>query len=82
MRTYTIVLTAHDHMKFGTTMLWSIAKALSRFGAPWAFGFAEHVMGIEARELYTDAHASTHLACRSSLKDKVRVKLKDRGEGA
>jgi hypothetical protein len=39
-----------------------------------AFGFAEHVVGIGGREFDTDAHASTHLPVRSSLKDKVRVK--------
>jgi hypothetical protein len=30
LRRYTTVLTAHDHMEFGTAMLWSIADALSR----------------------------------------------------
>jgi hypothetical protein len=50
--------------------------------APGAFGFADHVMGIGGRELHTDAHASTHMAGRTSLKNRFRVKLKDRGEGA
>jgi hypothetical protein len=27
---YTTVLTAHDHMEFGTAMMWSIADALSQ----------------------------------------------------
>jgi hypothetical protein len=49
--------------------------------ALWAFGFAEHVVG-GGRELYTDAHASTHMTGRGSLKDTFIVKLKDMGEGA
>jgi hypothetical protein len=40
------------------------------------------VMGIGGRELRTDAHASTHMAGHSILKNRVRVKLKDWGEGA
>jgi hypothetical protein len=50
--------------------------------APWTFGLAEHVMGIGGRELHTDTHASAHLTSSSNLKDIVRVKIKDRGEGA
>jgi hypothetical protein len=44
--------------------------------APWAFGFAEHAVGIGGSELYTDAHASTHLTGRSSVQDIVQIKLK------
>jgi hypothetical protein len=36
------------------------------------------VMGIWGRKLRTDAHASTHMAGYSSLKNRVRVKLKYR----
>jgi hypothetical protein len=75
-------MTAHDHMKLGTAMLWSIAKALSRFGAPWAFGFAEHVMGIWGGELYPDAEAGAHLASGSIFKHRVRVEFYDRCEHA
>jgi hypothetical protein len=51
-------------------------------GAPWSFGFAEHVMGMWGRKLNTDALASAHLADDSSLKDGVRVELEDRCERA
>jgi hypothetical protein len=30
--------------------------------APWAFGFAEYVMGIWGKELHPNAEAGAHLA--------------------
>jgi hypothetical protein len=49
---------------------------------PWAFGFAEHVMGIGGRELYPDAEAGAHLAGDNSFKHIVGVKFNDRCERA
>jgi hypothetical protein len=39
-------------------------------------------VGIWSRELNTDTHASAHLPGRGSLKNKVGVKLDDRGKSA
>jgi hypothetical protein len=50
--------------------------------APVAFRFVEHVVSKRGRELYTDAHASTHLTGKRSFKDIVKVKFNDRGENA
>jgi hypothetical protein len=47
-----------------------------------AFCFAERLVGIRGRELYTNAHASTHLAGHSRLKYRVGVGSNDMGEGA
>jgi hypothetical protein len=49
-------------------------------GALGAFGFAEHVVVIGGRELYTDAHSSAHLTGRGSLKERARFKIKDMGD--
>jgi hypothetical protein len=48
--------------------------------APRAFRFVEHVVTRRGRELYTDAHVSTHLTGKRSFKDIVKVKFNDRGE--
>jgi hypothetical protein len=48
--------------------------------ASWAFGFAEHVMGMWGRELYPDAEAGAHLAGDSNFKHGVRVEFHDRCE--
>jgi hypothetical protein len=50
--------------------------------APRAFGFAEHVMGIWGRELYSDAEACAHLAGDKSFNHRVRVEFYDRCERA
>jgi hypothetical protein len=50
--------------------------------APKAFGFAEHVMGIWGRELYSDAEACAHLAGDSSFKHRGIVEFYDFCEGA
>jgi hypothetical protein len=57
-------------------------RSIAPDGSPWAFGFAEHVMGIGGKELYPDAKAGAYLAGDISFKHGVRVKSYDRCERA
>jgi hypothetical protein len=45
--------------------------------APWAFGLAEHVVGIGGRELHPNAEAGTHMAGDNNLEHRVRVEFND-----
>jgi hypothetical protein len=47
-----------------------------------AFGFADHVMGIWGRELYSDAEACAHVVGNNNFKHRVQVEFYDRCERA
>jgi hypothetical protein len=50
--------------------------------APWAFSFAEHVMGMGSKELHPNAEVGAHMAGDNNFKHKVRVEFCDLCERA
>jgi hypothetical protein len=53
------------------------ARSIVPDSAPWAFGFAKHVMSIRGREMYPDVEAGTHMGGDNNFKHRVRVKFYD-----